>query len=110
MARQLQGGIIPENRIALGDYGGTQHGATKGTRNGAAKRFVTAEKPIIMDDMVELLIQQLTNNANTANVVQAASVLHEKGVSVRTLAKALGMKHNTLSYQLKKIADKEDVE
>ena len=68
----------------------------------AAKRYVTTENPITMDDMVELLIQQLTNNANSADVVQAASALHDKGVSIRALAKALGMKHNTLSYQLKK--------
>jgi SpoVK/Ycf46/Vps4 family AAA+-type ATPase len=72
----------------------------------AAKRFVTTEQPIVMDDMVELLIQQLTNNANSADVVHVASTLHDKGVSIRTLAKALGMKHNTLSYQLKK-TDKE---
>lgn len=72
----------------------------------AAKRYVTTEKPIVMDDMVELLIQQLTNNANSTDVIQAASDLNEKGVSIRTLAKALGMKHNTLSYQLKK-TDKE---
>lgn len=75
----------------------------------AAKRFVTTEQPIAMDDMVELLIQQLTNNANSADVVQVASALRDKGVSIRTLAKALGMKHNTLSYQLKK-TDKESDE
>jgi SpoVK/Ycf46/Vps4 family AAA+-type ATPase len=68
----------------------------------AAKRFVTTEKSIEMDDIVELLIQQLTNNANSADVVQVASNLRNKGVSVRMLAKALGMKHNTLSYQLNK--------
>ncbi len=72
----------------------------------AAKRYVTTERPITMADMVELLIQQLTNNANSSSVIQAASTLHDKGVSIRALAKALGMKHNTLSYQLKKI-DKE---
>ena len=72
----------------------------------AAKRYITTERPITMDDMVELLIQQLTNNANSADVIQAASALHDKGVSIRALAKALGMKHNTLSYQLKK-TDKE---
>lgn len=72
----------------------------------AAKRYVTTETPITMDDMVELLIQQLTNNANSIDVIKAASALHDKGVSIRTLAKALGMKHNTLSYQLKK-TDKE---
>jgi len=68
----------------------------------AAKRYVTTECPISMDDMVELLIQQLTNNANSTDVIQAATALRDKGVSIRTLAKALGMKHNTLSYQLKK--------
>lgn len=72
----------------------------------AAKRYVTTEKSIEMDDMVELLIQQLTNNANSTDVIQAASDLNDKGVSIRMLAKALGMKHNTLSYQLKK-TDKE---
>lgn len=68
----------------------------------AAKRYVTTERAITMDDMVELLIQQLTNNANGSGVVDAASYLHERGVSIRALAKAMGVPHNTLAYQLKK--------
>ena len=68
----------------------------------AAKRFVTTDQPITMDDMIELLIQQMTNNSSGAGVLDAAAELKEKGVSIRTLAKALGVPHNTLSYQLNK--------
>mgnify|MGYP000823380670 CR=1 FL=1 len=37
-------------------------------------------------------------------VVDAAADLKAKGVSVRTLAKAIGMPHNTLSYQINKLS------
>jgi len=73
----------------------------------AAKRYVTTEKEVTMEDIVQLFIQQLTNNANSTGVVDAAGLLYKKGVSIRTLAKALGMPHNTLSYQIKKV-DHED--
>lgn len=74
----------------------------------AAKRYVTAEKEISMEDVVELLIQQLTNNANGTGVADVAVALNKQGVSVRTLAKAIGMPHNTLSYQIKKIKSEVD--
>ena len=68
----------------------------------AAKRYVTTDQPITMEDMIELLIQQMTNNSNGAGVVDAAVELNRRGVSIRSLAKAVGMPHNTLSYQIKK--------
>ena len=74
----------------------------------AAKRYVTTEKEVTMEDIVELLIQQLTNNANGTGVVDAAALLNSKGISIRTLAKALGMPHNTLSYQIKKIGHEDE--
>lgn len=74
----------------------------------AAKRYVTTDKEATMEDIVELLIQQLTNNANGTGVVDAAALLYKKGVSIRTLAKALGMPHNTLSYQIKKIGHEDE--
>jgi SpoVK/Ycf46/Vps4 family AAA+-type ATPase len=74
----------------------------------AAKRYVTREKMLTMDDMIELLVQQLTNNASGIGVLDAAIELHRKGASVRALAKAIGMPHNTLQYQINNL-EKEDV-
>lgn len=76
----------------------------------AAKRYVTTDKPVTMEDMIELLIQQMTNNSNGAGVVDAAAELKSKGVSVRTLAKAIGMPHNTLSYQINKLTKGKEVD
>ena len=66
--------------------------------------------PVTMEDMIELLIQQMTNNSNGAGVVDAAVDLKAKGVSVRTLAKAIGMPHNTLSYQINKLTKGKEVD
>ncbi len=76
----------------------------------AAKRYVTTDTPITMDDMVELLIQQMTNNSNGAGLLEAAAELNAKGVSVRALAKVLGMAHNTLGYQLNKFNSEKEGE
>ena len=72
----------------------------------AAKRYVTTGKPITLEDTVQLLIRQLTNNSTSSSIVEIAAGLKEKGASVRTLAKALDMPHNTLSYQINKIFEK----
>lgn len=72
-----------------------------------AKRFVTTGKVIDMDDAIELYIQQLTNHANGGNIISVVAYLRDKGLSVRALAKALEMPHNTLAYQLKKLNDSE---
>lgn len=74
-----------------------------------AKRYVTTDKTVTMDDFIELLIQQLTNNANGTGIVEVAADLNKKGASVRTLAKILKMPHNTLSYQINKINKEDDV-
>ena len=74
----------------------------------AGKRYVTTNREVTMDDIVELLIQQLTNNANGTGVVNVAITLKEKGVSVRTLAKAIGIPHNTLLYQIKKMSGEDE--
>ena len=74
-----------------------------------AKRYVTTDKADTMDDFIELLIQQLTNNANGTGIVEVAADLNKKGASVRTLAKILKMPHNTLSYQINKINKEDDV-
>ena len=74
-----------------------------------AKRYVTTDKAVTMDDFIELLIQQLTNNANGTDIVEVAADLNKKGASVRTLAKILKMPHNTLSYQINKINKEDDV-
>lgn len=75
----------------------------------AAKRYVTTDKPVTMEDMLGLLIQQMTNNSNGVGVVDAASKLKEKGISVRALAKAIGIPHNTLSYQINKLIKSQEV-
>lgn len=74
-----------------------------------AKRYVTTDKAVTMDDFIELLIQQLTNNANGTGIVEVAADLNKKGASVRTLAKILKMPHNTLWYQINKINKEDDV-
>ena len=74
----------------------------------AAKRYVTTDTPVTMDDTISLLIHQLTNNTSHAGIVEAAAVLNERGASIRSLAKAIGMPHNTLSYQIKKINSKDE--
>lgn len=43
-------------------------------------------------------------------VVDAVADLKAKGVSVRTLAKAIGMPHNTLSYQINKLTKGKEVD
>lgn len=73
-----------------------------------AKRSVTSGNPVTMDDFVELLIQQLTNNSNGKGIVEAASILNSKGASIRSLAKAIGVPHNTLSYQINKLNKGDD--
>lgn len=73
-----------------------------------AKRSVTTGKKATMDDFVELLIQQLTNNSNGKGVVEAAVILKNKGASVRSLAKAIGVPHNTLLYQINKLEKGDD--
>ena len=72
-----------------------------------AKRYITSGKTVTMDDFIELFIQQLTNNANGTGVVEAAAELKKKGVSIRSLAKAVGMPHNTLSYRINKLTKEE---
>lgn len=76
----------------------------------AAKRYVTTDKPVTMEDMIELLIQQMTNNSNGVGVVDAAAELKARGVSVRTLAKAISVPHNTLSYQINKLTKGKEVD
>ena len=68
----------------------------------AAKRQITEDRVITGDDMVELLIHQLTNNANGTDTIDMLVDLNKSGVSVRSLAKAIGVSHTTLDYQIKK--------
>ena len=70
---------------------------------------MTTDKPDTIEAMNELLIQHITNNSNGAGVVDAAAELKTKGVSIRTLAKAIGMPHNTLNYQINKLNKSKEV-
>ena len=73
-----------------------------------AKRSVTSGNPVTMDDFIELLIQQLTDNSNGKGVAEAAVILNSKGASIRSLAKAIGVPHNTLLYQINKLTKGDD--
>jgi SpoVK/Ycf46/Vps4 family AAA+-type ATPase len=68
----------------------------------AAKRQITEDKEITGDDLVALLVHQLTNNASGADTIDMLVDLNKNGVSVRSLAKAIGVSHTTLDYQIKK--------
>ena len=73
----------------------------------AAKRYITYEKVIKLEDIIGLLIRQMTNNASGSGILDAAAELNRNGVSVRTIANAIGMNHTTLNYQLNKINNEE---
>ena len=51
----------------------------------AAKRYMITDKPVMTENMIELLIQQIINNSNGAGVVDAAADLKAKGVSIQIL-------------------------
>lgn len=68
-----------------------------------AKRYVTTATAVTTEDLLDLLIQQLTNNANGTDITKVAADLNKKGASVRSLAKILQVPHNTLSYQINKL-------
>lgn len=71
----------------------------------AAKRFHARNKELSNDDVISILIQQLTlysgNNDEMWNVLQT---MNDKGIGLRTLAKATDMAHSTLKYRLDKNA------
>ena len=56
------------------------------------------------DDVTAILIQQLTKySADSDDTLTVISDMIARGVSLRQAAKALGMPHTTLDYQLKKL-------
>ncbi|MDD4238032.1 MAG: ATP-binding protein [Desulfotomaculaceae bacterium] len=72
----------------------------------AAKKYYTNREKIDSDDVITILIQQLTlysgNNEEIWNVLKS---MNEKGVALRTLAEATGIPHTTLNYRIKNIKE-----
>ncbi|PKM78973.1 MAG: hypothetical protein CVU88_08210 [Firmicutes bacterium HGW-Firmicutes-13] len=68
----------------------------------AAKKFLIYEE-LKTEDVTAILIQHLTKYADSSDEsMKVVSDMLERGVSLRAIAKALGMSHNTLDYQIKK--------
>ncbi|MBR0599775.1 AAA family ATPase [Sinanaerobacter chloroacetimidivorans] len=79
------------------------NGAQIGELTTAAAKKNLINKKLKTEDVIDILIQQLSKFSDSGN--EPMKVIHEmmeRGVSLRTAAKALGMSHNTLDYQLKK--------
>ena len=70
-----------------------------------AKKQVTSGNTVDITNVIRILIQQLTNNADQDAEIDAALTLNQRGVSERQLAKALGVSHTTLNYRLGKARD-----
>lgn len=68
----------------------------------AVKRFLI-EKHLKTEDVTNILIQQLTKySGGTREAMRVVTNMIDRGVSVRQIAKALGMPHTTLDYQVRK--------
>lgn len=71
----------------------------------AAKKYFTNKQIISNEDVISILLQQLTlysgNNDEMWNVIKT---MNDRGISLRILAKATGIPHTTLNYRLTKNA------
>lgn len=68
----------------------------------AVKKYLISKK-LGTEDAIAVLIQQQTKYSDSnENALRLLSDMNTKGVSLRTLAKALGVTHSTLDYRLKK--------
>lgn len=68
----------------------------------AAKKFLIYEE-LKTEDVTAILIQHLTKYSDSSDEsMKVVNDMLERGVSLRAIAKALGMSHNTLDYQVKK--------
>jgi SpoVK/Ycf46/Vps4 family AAA+-type ATPase len=98
-----------DHKVSLGKLAqitqGMSPAAIKELIISAAKRQVTHGVTITTEDIIRLLLQQLTNNADEASEIDAVVMLKERGVSERQLSKALGIAHSTLNYRLSKAKD-----
>jgi SpoVK/Ycf46/Vps4 family AAA+-type ATPase len=67
-----------------------------------AKKFFI-NKELKTEDVIAILIQQQTMfSGRNDDTLKLLSEMNSKGISLRTLAKALGVTHSTLDYRIKK--------
>lgn len=68
----------------------------------AAKKYYI-DKELKTEDIITIFIQQQTMfSGSNEDTIKLLSVLNNKGISLRTLAKAIGVTHSTLDYRIKK--------
>lgn len=68
----------------------------------AAKKYYI-DKELKTEDVINILIQQQTMfSGSNEDTVKLLSDMNNKGISLRTLAKAIGVTHSTLDYRIKK--------
>ena len=68
----------------------------------AAKRYLI-DKHIKTEDIMEILIHQLTKFSYSGDEpMKIICEMMDRGVSLRAVARAMGLSHNTLDYQVKK--------
>ncbi|MEY7998626.1 AAA family ATPase [Clostridium sp. Mt-5] len=68
----------------------------------AAKKYLI-DKKLKTEDVMSMLIQQLTKFSDSSNEsMKVICDMLDRGVSLRAAAKAMGISHNTLDYQVKK--------
>jgi SpoVK/Ycf46/Vps4 family AAA+-type ATPase len=68
----------------------------------AAKKYVI-NKELSIGDVITIFIQQQTMySGSNDDAMELISDLNNKGVSLRSLAKAVGITHSTLDYRIKK--------
>lgn len=68
----------------------------------AAKKYYI-DKELKTEDIITIFIQQQTMfSGSNEDTIKLLSDLNNKGISLRTLAKAIGVTHSTLDYRIKK--------
>lgn len=68
----------------------------------AAKKYYI-NKELKTEDVITIFIQQQTMfSGSNEDTIKLLSDLNNKGISLRTLAKAIGVTHSTLDYRIKK--------
>ena len=86
------------SKITLGLNGAQIKELTKA----AAKKYVI-NKELSTGDVITIFIQQQTMySGSNDDAMELISDLNNKGVSLRSLAKAVGITHSTLDYRIKK--------
>jgi len=71
------------------------------TKSAAKKYFI--DKALKTEDIIAIFIQQQTMySGSNDDIVKLLSEMNNKGISLRSLAKAIGVTHSTLDYRIKK--------